>query len=292
MFCALSHFRWAALPISLILTALCLPSLSSTPDHCIYKVASTPDLPQCDPEAGFWHGGKLFCGPVAVSNSLMWLADNGFDHLCPKLENKKKSQIAMVKMLASRDMMDTTDDGTVAYDIMHGVERYVTKADYRCERLEYRGWRKLLGQYHSSGDIPDMKWMKDIISDPAGALWLNIGFYKHDKNTSIYERLGGHWVSVVGYGINAKGEIDPSVLIIHDPSPRSGLKLSHDYCHVSMIEDGSTLCGDYDGLPRSANGYYMFKDGLHAWRISDRAIIDCAVGLVMKKDAFGGQSSL
>ncbi|MEN6356281.1 MAG: hypothetical protein ABFD83_04265 [Armatimonadota bacterium] len=290
MFSALSRRRWAVPLVCIILMALCSPCRSSTPNYCIDKVASTPDLPQCDPEAGFWQDGELFCGPAAVSNSLMWLAKNGFDRLNPQLENEQKSQVAMVKILASRDMMDTTEDGTVADGILRGVENYITKAGYHCKKLEYRGWRKLYGQYKSSGDIPDMKWMQSMISDPAGALWLNIGFYKYDKQTSTYERLGGHWVTVVGYGMNAKGKRDPSILIVHDPSPRSGQKLTHDYCHVIEINDGTTLTGDSDGLPRSSDGYYMFKDGLHPWRISDRAIIDCAVGLVIDRNLHGGTS--
>jgi hypothetical protein len=265
---------WRHCSIFVIFAALCLPCLSATPDYCTDKLDLTPDLPQCDPEAGFWQDGELFCGPVAVSNSLMWLAKTG---------TEKKSQVAMVKILASRDMMNTTENGTIANGVLRGVKNYVTKAGYLCNRLDYRGWRKLYGPYKSSGDIPDMKWMQDITSNPAGALWFNIGFYKHNKDSSTYERLGGHWVTVVGYGMDAKGKRDPSVLIIHDPSPRSGQKLSHDYCHIAKIEDGGTLMGDSDGLPRSANGCYMFKDGLHVWKTSDCAIIDCAVGLVIGK---------
>ncbi|MCE5321704.1 hypothetical protein LLG46_00145 [bacterium] len=283
MFFKSSHSRWKVPAVCITLIAVCLPCRSSVPDYYIDKVESTPDLPQCDPNSGFWQDGELFCGPAAVSNSLMWLADHGFERLSPKLETDRKSQIAMVKILSSRYMMNTTEDGTLADGIMRGVDGYVTKADYRCKRLEYRGWRKLYGKYKSSGDIADMKWMQGIISDPAGALWLNVGFYKHDKDSSTYERLGGHWVTVVGYGMDANGKRDPSVLIIHDPSPRSGNKLSHDYCHMIEIQDGGTLTGDSDGLPRSANGCYMFKDGLRGWRISDCGIIDCAVGLVIGK---------
>lgn len=32
-----------------------------------------PDLTQTDPRGEFARGGKSYCGPVAVSNSLMWL---------------------------------------------------------------------------------------------------------------------------------------------------------------------------------------------------------------------------
>lgn len=267
----------AAMLVSLHCTA------GAAPGYCIYKVDSTPDLAQCDPEAGFWQDGELFCGPAAVSNSLMWLANHGFDQLSPKMKTDKESQIAMVKILAAHDLMRTEECGTLAIGIMRGVDRYVARADYRCKRLEYRGWRPLFGSYKSSGEFPDLKWMKEIVCDPGGALWLNVGFYEYDKELSNYNRMGGHWVTVVGYGVDAKGRKDPSILIIHDPSPRSGDTLSHQYCHTVKIEDGSSLNGTDAGLPRSANGQYMIQDGLRAWRGTDRTIIDSAVGLVIGK---------
>lgn len=262
--------------------SLCCAAVAA-PGYCIYKVDSTPDLAQCDPEAGFWQDGELFCGPAAVSNSLMWLANHGFDRLSAKMKTDKESQIAMVKILAARDFMRTEEYGTLANGIMRGVERYIARADYRCKKLECKGWRPLFGSYVSSGDHPDLKWMQEIICDPGGALWLNIGFYEYNKELSTYERMGGHWVTVAGYGIDAKGKKDPSVLIIHDPSPRSGNTPTHQYCHIAKIEDGTTLNGDDMGLPRPANGYYMVQDGLRAWRGTDRTIIDSAVGLVIGK---------
>jgi hypothetical protein len=41
------------------------------------KVAETPDLVQTCRAAGFFKGGSDYCGPVAASNSLVWLARRG-----------------------------------------------------------------------------------------------------------------------------------------------------------------------------------------------------------------------
>ena len=49
----------------------------------------TPDLMQTDPDGRLPDGGKKYCAPVAVSNSFMWLAENGFENLAPKLRDRK-----------------------------------------------------------------------------------------------------------------------------------------------------------------------------------------------------------
>lgn len=49
------------------------PSLQQLPDVFVEKLDSTADMTQTDPNAGLPNGGKSHCGPVAVSNSLLWL---------------------------------------------------------------------------------------------------------------------------------------------------------------------------------------------------------------------------
>lgn len=269
---------------TIVLGSFCFNCQAQTcPAYYTDKVESTPDLPQTDPEAGFIEGGQIYCGPVAVSNSLMWLADHGFDKLRPKAETEKQSQVAMVKLLAARDRMDTDDNGTGVGSVLQGVGKYVDESGYHCQTLEYQGWRPVNIDCRRTARIPSLYWMQKIISNPAGAVWLNIGFYVYDKDFLTYKRRDGHWVTVVGYGVDSKGATDPSVLILHDPSPRSGQTLSHDYCHLVKIEDDSKLAGDYDGLPRNARGYYIIRDGLHIMRKTSCAIIDSAVGLIIEE---------
>jgi hypothetical protein len=47
------------------------------------KALSTPDLYQGDRQARLPGGGRGYCAPVAVSNSLVWLMHNGFPSLLP-----------------------------------------------------------------------------------------------------------------------------------------------------------------------------------------------------------------
>jgi hypothetical protein len=49
------------------------------PDSYLIKVDTTPDLRQSLAAAHLPYGGDPYCGPVAVSNSLVWLSRNGFN---------------------------------------------------------------------------------------------------------------------------------------------------------------------------------------------------------------------
>ena len=83
------------------------PSLQQLPDVCIEKLDSTADLTQTDPNGGLPNGGKSHCGPVAVSNSLLWLADNGFGNLGPTLADRRRAQFEIARVLGSKDYMNT-----------------------------------------------------------------------------------------------------------------------------------------------------------------------------------------
>ncbi|WP_407571470.1 hypothetical protein [Deinococcus altitudinis] len=56
---------------------------------------------------------------------------------------------------------------------------------------------------------PDLDDIRDGIDEDARAVWLNIGWYQYDEKHDTYQRISGHWVTVVGY----VGDD----LLIHDP---------------------------------------------------------------------------
>lgn len=261
---------------------LCTNTFCQTyPSAYIDKVSTTPDLLQTDRKANFTDNGVHYSGPVSASNIFVWLANNGFARLCTPAESQKQSQIAMVHKLALPAYMATSDAGSSPTEVMRGIKKYVSDAGYRCVRMEYQGWRSISKKFSVQSDIPQLEWMQEIISNPAGGLCINVGFYTYSKESHTFTRIGGHWVTAVGYGVDAKGNPDPYTIIIHDPSRRDGKSTHHDYCRLWPINDGSILSGA-KGLPISANGYYTIPS-LNIPKTSDIAVLDCAVGFVVGK---------
>src|SRR6266496_1521053 len=54
---------------------------SKVPAIYLDKVGATPNLMQSLPEAKLPWNGAPHCGPVAVSNSMIWLGKNGYERL-------------------------------------------------------------------------------------------------------------------------------------------------------------------------------------------------------------------
>src|SRR5262245_32125 len=55
-----------------------------------------PDLTQTDPALGVEGGGDSWCGPVAISNALMWLGEHGHESLIPSGEDRHARQLELV----------------------------------------------------------------------------------------------------------------------------------------------------------------------------------------------------
>ncbi len=87
-----------------------------------------------------------------------------------------------------------------------------------------------------------------------GAVWINVGWYKFNLKTNEYRRVGGHWVTLVGYN---KGR-----LVIYDPASRAGSTFSNEFVSYSVLKNGR-LTGKKKGLPQLAKGYHKLGDGMH-----------------------------
>ena len=55
--------------------------VTGVPDVSVDRLNATPDLMQSLPAAALPGEGLSYCGPVAVSNSLVWLSHHGFPKL-------------------------------------------------------------------------------------------------------------------------------------------------------------------------------------------------------------------
>ncbi|MHC4743082.1 MAG: hypothetical protein ACYS8Z_14290 [Planctomycetota bacterium] len=257
------------------------PALSRASVSYIEKLNSTGDLTQTARDAGLPNSGRTYCGPVAVSNSLIWLADHGFEKLAPALHDRRKAHIEVARSLGSDKYMNTSlKTGTGAGGILLGLARYIEDKGYEYRYLKFQGWRTHPERFSAGEGVPQLDWLKKGLKGDSAVL-LNAGWYKFDPRKDEYTRIGGHWVTLVGYGVDEKGHEDPNILIVHDPSPRCG-KSPHEYVRMELITAGR-LTGNRAGLPRSAKGYYKMTGGMHVKSTADCAILDGAVVMKMKK---------
>jgi C-terminal processing protease CtpA/Prc len=270
--------------LTFINTLIFIKTTYAQPVYYTEKIYSIPDLTQTDKRTNFPGSGRQYCSLVAISNSLMWFDSNGFPNLVQNSGDLFTDQVKLVKLLASESYMNTSlEYGTGTTKLIRGVRKYIKERGYEISRLEYQGWRKHPKEIPWGSSIPKLDWIKQgIIGN--GTVWMNVGWYKYNAGEDEYARIAGHWVTLVGYGRDEKGQVNPNILIIHDPSPRAGKEFSNEFILVSRIRRGK-LTGDWVGLPRSAAGYYKFTEGMHIKRGADFAILDGAVVLKLKGPA-------
>ena len=239
----------------LLLLLAYLPSPLLAAGNTAY-INEIPDFTQSRITGWQYRHGSEYCAPVAVSNSLMWMTD------------LSSEQADLAKLLASGRYMNTDIwKGTTTTKLLRGVDAIARDLLGGYVSLEYQGWKKHPVQFSTGTKVPDIHWITDGISKDS-AVWLNVGWYQYDRVNDIYHRVGGHWVTLVGY--------DDSILIIHDPAPRAGQSFANEHVYTARIGSG-ILTGRLSGLPRPARGYLLLGKGMHLKSIADVAIVDGAV---------------
>jgi len=238
------------------------------------KIKSMPDLCQSDKGFPSTAGKGDFCGPTAASNGLFWLAKNGYPNLNP-YENNKSGQIDLVMDLSTDQYMQTeSKNGTGAANILRGLDLYITNNGYSSPSLEMAGWRCTGSGFSSSrvSKTPDLDWIKKGLRAKSGVL-LNFGWYTYNASSNAYSRVGGHWVTAVGYATNEQGD---DYLIVHDPAGRTGYNKTQQYVKLTKINSGymgTKKCG----APSSLAGYYRGTGTFVVKNIADQAILDAVV---------------
>ena len=213
-----------------------------------------PDLLQTLNAAGFAGDGQQFCGPVAVSNSLVWLEGN----------KDESYQIDLVHKLSSPTYMNTsTINGTDIFGVTQGVHKYAMERWGKYKTQEYSGWSKSPAQFRSNLKKPTLDWMTSALHRK-GAVWLNIGWYNQEGIN--YRRAGGHWVTLVGYELGK--------LVIHDPAPRSGKIFSNQFISLNPLSGGQLIRGTRS---TSARDHFVIADGMAISSKGKLGIIDGAV---------------
>lgn len=213
-----------------------------------------PDLVQTLKIANFEGNGEQFCGPVAVSNSLVWFEKN----------KEQDYQINLVKKLSSADYMNTNvESGTNVTQLTQGVHKYATErwGDYK--KLEYSGWSKAPKQFRSALAQPTLAWMTQALHRK-GTVWINIGWYNADGIN--YVRAGGHWVTLVGY--------EQGKLVIHDPAPKAGKAPSNQFVTLKILNGGQLIEGRKTA---NARDHFAIESGMKISSKGNIGIIDGAV---------------
>jgi C-terminal processing protease CtpA/Prc len=267
--------------LAFITTFTFIKTVYGQPVYYTEKIYSIPDLTQTNKKANFPEGGGMYCLPVAISNSFMWFDSNGFPNLVQNSGDLFSDQVTLVNLLASKEYMNTSlKYGTGTTKLVRGVRKYIKERGYEISQLEYQGWREHPKEILCSSPIPILDWIKQGILGN-GAVWMNVGWYKYNPGKDEYTRIAGHWVTLVGYGKNEQGQMDPNILIVHDPSLRAGKDFANEFVLVNRIHSGK-LIGKWTGLPQSAVGYYKLTEGMHVKQGADCGVIDGAVVLRLK----------
>lgn len=243
-------------------------AIYATPATFLEKTDEIPDYYQRDREfGGFPRAGSVYCGPVTVSNSLLWYAQKGYGGIIDLTENPKKDQHRLIKLLGSEKYINTGSGGSSPDMIITGVRKFLNERNYHNADLKFYGWRPVPEQFRAGSTIPDLMLAKEALSKN-NAVWLNIGWYDYNEKKKEYRRTGGHWVTFVGYGHNGKNA-DSEVLIIHDPETRWR---HNDYIKVQKITEGM-LTGKMKNLPLNASGYNYFPSGYKKYGIIEGMIV-------------------
>ncbi|MFY0611738.1 MAG: C39 family peptidase [Hyphomicrobiaceae bacterium] len=221
-----------------------------------------PDVTQTAARGPAYGDGQQFCAPAAAANSLSWLAGSG-------------DAEALMRKLSSNEFMNTSlKNGTGASGFLRGVGRYARATFGSYKRLELRGWRSLKGNLKNlrGSETITPEWLAKGVGRKS-TVWMNIGWYKYRKSTNAYWRIGGHWVTLVGYDFTKSTQ-----LIIHDPAPRAGAGFKNHFLVISTVDSG-TLQGRKQRLPRPAVGSIRIERGLHIKPGATVALIDAAIRL-------------
>lgn len=241
-----------------------------------------PDLTQTDPDLGLPGGGSSYCGPVSVSNSIIYLGENGFDRLLPVGDDRRSQQLQLVGILSSRSYMGTDPwGGTGANGILRGLERYLKRADYEYEQLAYQGWRGHQRRFRTGQRTPQLEWLRSALHR-GGVAFINVGWYRPLRPSKQYVRRGGHWLTVVAAGKDAQGNPDELALVLHDPAPYAGDEPTREFVKAELLEEGWLVPRASSIASFPAKGYYVLGGGMHTKRPEDVAILDGAITLVLK----------
>ena len=260
------------------------PPAPSAPDgaRTAPEPQAFPDLSQNDARLGLPGDGASYCGPVAVSDWLIWLADHGYPRLAPPGATRDDRQLALVRALSGpRYLATNATGGTGSLGLLRGLERWVADAGYRVQALEYAGWRAHDARHSTGQRAVDLVWLGRALREGAAG-FVHVGWYRPPTRWELaHARRGGHWLAAVradaagdgppGGASSATGE-----LWLVDPAPYAGSAPATEHVRARRLEEGWLLA---DGDRVTARGALLLGEGMRLKRAEDLAIVDGAVVL-------------
>ena len=186
------------------------------------------------------------CGPTSVANIIRYLTAHSYGQLMPP-QGESSETIANFKLIETLTRnMHTTQTGTIASDLIFGLEKYVRDRGYKIS-IDWAG-NSYFGKYKHER-IADPEWiMNGAIGPYNSILWL--GNYTYNPRTEVYKRKIGHAVTVAGFN-SVSNE-----LLIHDPS--SNRREYPVYCELHKLTKGTLK--DRNGTQYSAKGFYELRE--------------------------------
>lgn len=190
----------------------------------------------------------MYCGPVAVSNSLMYLIGADiFQDTFPSLQSKS-DQHTLISKIASPQYIGTGQQGTSPSGICKGVDKFLIDNNYSGATLSYYGWRPVAAKYHKNSRA-DLTYIEKMAGKSQAAIWLNFGWYTIQKDSNQYVRTGGHWATLINFMHS-----DTFAIVVHDPATR---RTGNDTINLTRLSEGF-LINKITLLPVCASGYYRF----------------------------------
>jgi hypothetical protein len=237
-----------------------------------------PDLTQTDPELGVMGDGNAWCGPTAISNALMWLSEQGRESLVPPGPDPRERQLALVRTLGSSRYMGTTPTGgTGSNNLLKGLHAYLRDTGWSYRRLQYQGWRSHPVRFTTNEKSPKLEFLEKALAE-GGIAIIHVGWYTPAKyGGNFYRRHGGHWLTVVGTGIDESGKPAANTIVLHDPAPYSGTEPARHFVTLQKLTDGWLIAEDG---PFPAKGHTVLEGGMRIKVPGDVAVLDGAVALV------------
>src|SRR5437868_419335 len=131
------------------------------PAYFDQSASEVPSICQsCYPKIVQW-GGKPYCAPAAVSNSLVWLSRNGYPSLQPfHDEDPLQAQARLMNRLGQ--IMGTSENGgTSPKQVLAGLKLYLEENHVKYQRLASVGWRSVPDYVPVDKPIADLSWIKE-----------------------------------------------------------------------------------------------------------------------------------
>ncbi len=232
-----------------------------------------PDFCQGDSRHGeLPRSGASYCGPAALSNTLMWLDENGFPKLVKDAPDPGRKQFDLIRTLGTGRYLKTDPvAGTAPKNLAYGIEQFVKDAGYDV-KVETMNWRSKVRRI---GRVMDRAWVVRALREGRHVL-LNIGWCL-DKGDHYY-RAGGHFVTIA----EVKGPAEAPVFLVHDPARRDGLAKRSVECRFVPLPAGRRLKLK-SGASTSLKGFYELR-GVTVKQGHDLAIIDGALVFSLRRD--------